>query len=168
MNRTLVSDNIFWMELNGAPETIPEEGAVEIIRRSSDLPLNVWWKCYKVTALSVGTGEVFATLSFFWSELDVLTFVFVVIGEKVYYNLWNQRLLSTFVIQSLVKCYHKMIGLITRSVLWYYPNIGTSTLSDNWIVDSERSHTCFCYIPVYLHRGIFKIKGCELLFISII
>jgi len=41
MNRTLVSDNIFWMKLNGAPETIPEEGAVEIIRRSSDLPLNV-------------------------------------------------------------------------------------------------------------------------------
>ena len=82
--------------------------------------------------------------------------------KKVYYNLWNQRLLSTFVIQSLVKCNHKMIGLITRSVLWYYPNIGTSTLSDNWIVDSERSHTCFCYIPVYLHRGIFKIKGCEL------
>lgn len=26
MNRTLVSDNIFWMELNGVPETTPEEG----------------------------------------------------------------------------------------------------------------------------------------------
>ena len=29
MNRTLVSDNIFWMELNGAPETTPEEGGGE-------------------------------------------------------------------------------------------------------------------------------------------
>ena len=26
MNRSLISDNIFWMELNGAPETTPEEG----------------------------------------------------------------------------------------------------------------------------------------------
>ena len=26
MNRTLISDNIFWMELNDAPETAPEEG----------------------------------------------------------------------------------------------------------------------------------------------
>ena len=26
MNRTLISDNIFWMELNGATETTPEEG----------------------------------------------------------------------------------------------------------------------------------------------
>ena len=29
MNRTLVSDNIFWMELNSAPETTPEEGGGE-------------------------------------------------------------------------------------------------------------------------------------------
>lgn len=26
MSRTLISDNIFWMELNDAPETAPEEG----------------------------------------------------------------------------------------------------------------------------------------------
>ena len=26
MNRSLISNNIFWMELNGAPETTPEEG----------------------------------------------------------------------------------------------------------------------------------------------
>lgn len=26
MNRTLISDNIFWMELNGVTETTPEEG----------------------------------------------------------------------------------------------------------------------------------------------
>ena len=29
MNCTLVSDNIFWMELNAAPETTPEEGGGE-------------------------------------------------------------------------------------------------------------------------------------------
>ena len=29
MNRSLISDNIFWMELNAAPETTPEEGGGE-------------------------------------------------------------------------------------------------------------------------------------------
>ena len=29
MNRSLISNNIFWMELNGAPETTPEEGGGE-------------------------------------------------------------------------------------------------------------------------------------------
>lgn len=29
MNRSLISDNIFWMELNDAPETTPEEGGGE-------------------------------------------------------------------------------------------------------------------------------------------
>ena len=29
MNRSLISDNIFWMELNTAPETTPEEGGGE-------------------------------------------------------------------------------------------------------------------------------------------
>ena len=29
MNRSLISDNIFWMELNGASETTPEEGGGE-------------------------------------------------------------------------------------------------------------------------------------------
>ena len=29
MNRSLIGDNIFWMELNAAPETTPEEGGGE-------------------------------------------------------------------------------------------------------------------------------------------
>ena len=136
MNCTLVSDNIFWMELKAHLRQLLKK---ELWRPSGDRVIFPWMYDGR-------DGRSAFNTFFFWLESDTLIFVFIVIGEKVYYNLWNQRLLSTFVIQSLVKCYHKMIGLITRSVLWYYPNIETSTLSCS--LDS-RQQTLTCLFLLY-------------------
>ena len=66
-------------------------------------------------------------------------------------------------------------GIISYEVFIYYEKrfydiiltLKLRHFHNNRIIDSERSHTCFCYISTFC-VGIFRIKGCELLFISVV